>query len=112
MRGPALSRRQMEWISRADTFFIGSRHAEGGVDASHRGGQPGFVQCIDERTLEFPDYAGNRMFQTLGNLVLDPTAGLLFVDFERGHTLQIAGAVTIEWSPGNGQFPGAERIVT
>ena len=54
------------------------------MDASHRGGQPGFVQVESDRRLVFPDYAGNNHYNTIGNLVLDPRAGLLFVDFEQG----------------------------
>lgn len=61
------SEEQRRLISGADTFFIASFHPEGGADASHRGGMPGFVRFVDEGTLEFPDYAGNAMFNTLGN---------------------------------------------
>jgi predicted pyridoxine 5'-phosphate oxidase superfamily flavin-nucleotide-binding protein len=57
-------------------------HAPAGVDCSHRGGNPGLVRVLDERRLVFPDYSGNNMFQTLGNLSLDSRAGLLFLDFE------------------------------
>src|ERR1700744_5050834 len=78
-------------IAATDTFEIGSRHPERGAEASHRGGRPGFVAVApDGRSLTFPDYPGNMMFQTLGNLTSDPTVGLLFVDWETGRTLQIA----------------------
>ena len=59
----------------ADTFFVASAHAERGVDASHRGGLPGFVRVLGDRTLEIPDYPGNSMFNTLGNPAADPRAG-------------------------------------
>jgi len=111
-RGARLDDSQSEWIRRADTFFIATRHAEAGADASHRGGNPGFIQVIDGARLAWPDYSGNRMFQTLGNLHADPRAGLLFVDFRRGRTLQLAGSAVVDWRPTRARaFPGAERVV-
>ena len=111
---PELRRR----IERADTFFIASGHrGEGesesfGMDASHRGGEPGFVRVEGDRLLVFPDYAGNDHYNTIGNLVLDSRAGLLFVDFERGGLLQLTGRVEIDWdSPALARFPGARRLV-
>src|SRR4030095_10907423 len=67
-RSTALTESQRLAIERADTLFIASVHAAAGADASHRGGQPGFVRVLDERRLLIPDYAGNNMFQTLGNI--------------------------------------------
>lgn len=99
-------------IAGADTFFIASARPGGGADASHRGGNPGFVRLLDERTLLFPDYRGNMMFNTLGNLAANPRAGLLFVDWERGATLQLSGAAEILWDdPAQAEFAGAERLV-
>lgn len=113
-----LDSRLQSWIEGADTFFIASGHrGEGesqtfGMDASHRGGQPGFVRVEDERHLVFPDYAGNNHYNTLGNLLLDPRAGLVFVDFERGSLLQLTGRATIEWQATElERFPGARRMV-
>ncbi len=103
---------QRRRISDTDTFFITSAHPEGGVDASHRGGRPGFVRFLDESTLEFPDYSGNTMFNTLGNIATNPNAGLLFVDFEGGGTLQLTGEARIVWDADRaGAFAGAERVV-
>ena len=111
-RGTELSPAQQAWIARADTFFIASMHGERGADASHRGGQPGFVQADGPRRLRFPDYPGNNMFQTLGNLTADPRVGLVFADFETGATLQITGRARIRWErPGFADLPGAERAV-
>jgi predicted pyridoxine 5'-phosphate oxidase superfamily flavin-nucleotide-binding protein len=76
--------KQQRLIREADTFFIASSHRDGGADASHRGGNPGFVHVLNETKLIWPDYSGNGMFQTLGNLAIDPRAGLLFMDFESG----------------------------
>ena len=89
-------------VGRADTFFLGTAHPERGVDTSHKGGRPGFVRVetgvdggVDE--LWWPDYAGNNMFNSLGNLVENPEASLLFVDFATGRTLQLSGTATLEW---------------
>jgi hypothetical protein len=98
-RSSSLGPRQRALISRADTFFIASWHPGGGADASHRGGRPGFVRVVDERTLLFPDYPGNNMFNTLGNLAGHPRAGLLFVDFEQGDLLQLTGRAQLAWEP-------------
>ena len=100
-------------IGQADTFFVAS-HArvaagpQGGADISHRGGQPGFVR-IDGDVLTIPDFRGNRYFNTLGNLLGDPRAALLFLDFDRGDLLQLQGAVEIDWT-GDPGFAGAERL--
>jgi predicted pyridoxine 5'-phosphate oxidase superfamily flavin-nucleotide-binding protein len=99
-------------IEAADTFFIASHHPEYGADVSHRGGMPGFVQVLDERTLWFPDYKGNSMFNTLGNLNGHPEAGLLFLDFDSGSMLQLTGTVQVEWDTDSiSAVAGAERII-
>ena len=106
-------------ISEADTFFIASAHpASGamparaeGVDASHRGGKPGFVR-VRGTTLTIPDFAGNRLFNTLGNLTLEPRAGLLFVDFNHGDLLYLATRAEIVWDGDElASFTGAERLL-
>jgi predicted pyridoxine 5'-phosphate oxidase superfamily flavin-nucleotide-binding protein len=91
-----LATRQRAWLGNADTLFIGSFHPEGGADASHRGGFPGFVRVVGDDGLVFPDYPGNNMFNTLGNLAEYPRAGLLFVDFESGDVLQITARAHVE----------------
>jgi hypothetical protein len=108
----SLSEELQQWIRTADTFFLASFHPLGGADASHRGGFPGFVQVVDERTIVWPDYNGNGMFNTLGNITENPDAGLLFLDFEQGGTLQLSGTADIIWDEERAApFPGAERIV-
>jgi len=79
------------FIARTDTLFVSSVHPERGVDVSHRGGHPGFVRSVDDRTLRIPDYPGNSMFQTLGNLEVDTRAGIAFIDFERHRALSATG---------------------
>jgi len=112
LRSRGLTDEQRRLISCADTFFIASAHPEGGADASHRGGNPGFIRFLGENALEFPDYSGNTMFNTLGNIAINPSAGLLFLDFERGSTLQLTGEARIIWDAGRAaRFTGAERVV-
>ncbi|KGD92214.1 pyridoxamine 5'-phosphate oxidase [Achromobacter sp. RTa] len=99
-------------IARSDTLFVAS-YADAGertVDVSHRGGKPGFVR-VEGNVLTIPDFSGNRYFNTLGNMVLNPRAGLLFIDFERGDVLQLSGrAEVILDSPEIASFEGAERL--
>lgn len=95
--GGVLTASQKEMVAQADTLFVASAHPDGGVDASHRGGNPGFLRWVDEATLRVPDYHGNSMFNTLGNLNANPKSGLLFVDFEGGRTLQLTGRAEIRW---------------
>lgn len=87
---------QAAWVARSDTFFLASFHPRKGADASHRGGPPGFVRVSGPRRLSFPDFSGNAMFNTLGNLLVHPRAGLLLVDFERGDTLQLTGRARVD----------------
>lgn len=93
----ALSEAQAETIHRADTLFIASVNGAGSVDASHRGGPPGFAEILDDRTLRIPDYAGNSMFNTLGNIHAYPRAGLVFMDFETSRVLQVAGEASVHF---------------
>ncbi|SFA79666.1 hypothetical protein SAMN03159496_00411 [Rhizobium sp. NFR07] len=102
-------------IAAADTFFVASyvdRDDEGRqVDVSHRGGRPGFVRVDADGGLTVPEFNGNLFFNTLGNFLVNPRAGLLFVDHETGDMLQLAGRVeVILESPEIGAFEGAERL--
>lgn len=83
-------------ILSSGTFFLGTINPGRGADASHRGGNPGFVR-VDGSTLWWPDYPGNNLFNSLGNLALNPEAALLFLDFDHGRTLQLSGTAKIEW---------------
>ncbi|MBO4270474.1 pyridoxamine 5'-phosphate oxidase family protein [Microbispora triticiradicis] len=107
--GDRLSAAQREWIGGADTFFVAT-HAPGlGSDVSHRGGNPGFVEVVDDRRLVWPDYAGNLMYMTLGNLELNPAAGVLFLDWTTGDALHVTGSARVDWDPRD--VPGAQRLV-
>lgn len=107
----ALDQEQQRLITAADTFFVGTRSAEGDLDASHRGGNPGFVRVYDATSLCWPDYTGNAMLMTLGNLLQDPAAGLLFIDWDSGSTLQLSGTARTDWTPGTSAPPGAQRLL-
>ena len=114
-----LDQQAIDLISNSDTFFVASYVATGsnkpseGADVSHRGGKPGFIRIDDPQTLTIPDYLGNFHFNTLGNFLENPKAGLLFIDFNHGHLLTITGTVEILWdSPDIGFFSGAERLWT
>lgn len=99
-------------IAPADTFFVAS-YAGGAVDVSHRGGRAGFVRIGADGLLTIPDFAGNFFFNTLGNLLVNPRAGLLFVDFASGDLLQLAGrAEILTDGPDIARFAGAERLWT
>jgi ferredoxin-NADP reductase/predicted pyridoxine 5'-phosphate oxidase superfamily flavin-nucleotide-binding protein len=102
-------------IAEADTFFVASYvdvEGERSVDVSHRGGQSGFVQ-VEGNRLTIPDFAGNLFFNTLGNLLANPKAGLLFIDFNSGDLLQLSGRTEIILEgPQVEAFQGAERLWT
>ena len=110
--GKALSEEQQHWLRHADTLFIGTADPSGNADASHRGGTPGFVEVVSPGRIRFPDYAGNSMYMTLGNIEVHPAAGLLLIDWSAGATLQLSGAAHVDYdrqaTPG---VPGALRIV-
>lgn len=109
--------RQM--VRTADTLFIATAHPEAGdasvahgVDVSHRGGRPGFVQLSGEGTLTMPNFAGNLFFNTLGNIAVNPRAGLLFVDFETGDLLQLGVTAEIVGDgPDLEAFEGAQHLI-
>jgi hypothetical protein len=105
-------------IERADTLFIATAYADGsddparGADVSHRGGKAGFVRVEDDRTLVFPDYSGNLHFNTIGNIQLNPRAGLLFLDFDRGDVVYLTARAEVVWEgEAVRAFAGAERLL-
>jgi predicted pyridoxine 5'-phosphate oxidase superfamily flavin-nucleotide-binding protein len=103
------------FIKAADTFFVASfcqgDDSSAGADVSHRGGPAGFVRVDNDGCLTIPDYAGNFHFNTLGNFLLNSSAGLLFIDFENGHILTMTGsAELILDGPEIKEFEGAERL--
>ncbi|WP_133010667.1 pyridoxamine 5'-phosphate oxidase family protein [Marinomonas flavescens] len=111
-----------KWIASADTLFIASGYSEDshdenkpsayGMDASHRGGAAGFVTISNDNKLVIPDYSGNNFFNTIGNLLLDPLIGLLFIDFDTGSLLQLSGRAKIDWDSEKVRaYQGAHRLL-
>lgn len=113
--GQDLDEAARKMIAAADIFFVGSHtehgeHGKRSVDASHRGGKPGFVRVRGNR-LSIPDFAGNLHFNTLGNFLLNPRAGLVFVDFASGDMLHLSGDVVLDFDAEEVRtFQGAERL--
>jgi len=100
------------FIERCPMFFIATADGEGRPDCSHKGGLPGFVRVIDERTLAIPDYDGNGMYRTWGNVLVNPYVGLLFVDFENPKRIRVSGKAQVcEDDPLRCKFPGSAFIV-
>lgn len=96
--GETLTAADVDLVRRSDTLLLGTGHPTRGADASHRGGPAGFVRVVDERTLWWPDLPGNNIFNSLGNLAVDPAAALAFVDFTGGDTLHLSGNARVEWT--------------
>ncbi|WP_165987012.1 pyridoxamine 5'-phosphate oxidase family protein [Streptomyces sp. YIM 98790] len=110
--GTALTPAQQRAVGAADTFFVATAADNGDADVSHRGGAPGFVRVLSPTTLRWPDYHGNAMFLTLGNLERNPAAGLLFPDWRAGTLLHLSGTARTDWDPDRAaRVPGAERLV-
>lgn len=100
-RSHGLDAAQTRLIEQADTLFLGTIHPTRGADTSHRGGPAGFVH-VEGAELSWPDFPGNNMFNSFGNLAIDDSAALLFVDFASGTQLHLSGTAAVEWAP-----PGA-----
>ena len=100
------------FIERMDMFFIATADEHGYPNCSYKGGEPGFVRVLDERTIAFPNYDGNGMFVTAGNMLVNPHVGLLFIDWERRKRLRLNGVASIheqdELLP---SYPEAQFIV-
>ncbi|MGR9308903.1 pyridoxamine 5'-phosphate oxidase [Rhizobium leguminosarum bv. trifolii] len=110
-----LDDRALGMVEGADTFFVASyvdrANGERQVDVSHRGGNAGFVRVGADGVLTIPDFAGNRFFNTLGNILVNSKAGLVFVDFETGDMLQMTGNAEVLLDPPDiATFQGAERL--
>jgi len=100
------------FIERCPMFFIATADAEGRPDCSYKGGLPGFVRVVDERMLAIPDYDGNGMYRSWGNVLANPHVGLLFLDFEKPKRLRVNGTAQVrEDDPLRAEFPGSVFIV-
>lgn len=84
-----------QFIERLDMFFLATTDEDGNPTCSYKGGDPGFARVVDERTLAFPNYDGNGMFLSMGNITVNPAVGLLFIDFERQRRMRVDGSASI-----------------
>jgi predicted pyridoxine 5'-phosphate oxidase superfamily flavin-nucleotide-binding protein len=101
-----------EFIERRDMFFLATVDADGHANCSYKGGEPGFVRVIDERTIAFPNYDGNGMYLSMGNVLTTGEVGLLFIDFEQQHRMRLNGEATIDvQDPLMEEYPEAQFIV-
>lgn len=108
-----------DFLLSVDSLFIASQHLEEGedhnsrgVDVSHRGGMPGFLQIPDNKTILIPDYIGNNFFNTLGNITLNPKIGLQFLDFDNGHRILMTGEAEVIWEEDEAlPFNGVDRMI-
>ena len=111
---PTIDAEDRAFIERMDMFFLATADADGRPQCSYKGGDPGFVRVLDERTVAFPNYDGNGMYLSMGNLVENPDVGMLFIDFvsARPSRLRLNGVASIdERDPLIGHCPGAQFIV-
>jgi uncharacterized protein len=100
------------FIESRSMFFLATADADGRPDCSYKGGRPGFVRVIGPGTLAFPSYDGNGMFKSLGNVLVNPHVGLLFIDFERPKRLRVNGRASVHTDdPLLAEFAGAQLIV-
>jgi predicted pyridoxine 5'-phosphate oxidase superfamily flavin-nucleotide-binding protein len=100
------------FIESRDMFFLATTDAEGLPSCSYKGGDPGFVRVIDARTIAFPNFDGNGMFLSMGNVLQTRKVGLLFIDFEKPRRLRLSGEASISWDdPWLADCPEAQFIV-
>jgi predicted pyridoxine 5'-phosphate oxidase superfamily flavin-nucleotide-binding protein len=107
-----LTDKDKEFIERLDMFFLATADGEGRPNCSYKGGDPGFVRVLDERTVAFPSWDGNGMFLSAGNMLTNPHVGMLFIDFERQSRLRLNGTASIdEQDPLLGEYASAQLVV-
>ena len=100
------------FIESRPMFFLATADAEGHPDCSYKGGDPGFVRVVGTRTVAFPSYDGNGMFRSLGNVLVNPFVGMLFIDFDNPRRLRVNGRATLDDKDALlGEFDGAQLVV-
>ena len=99
------------FIESRDMFFLATADDKGVPQCSYKGGEPGFVRVLDAHAIAFPIYDGNGMFLSMGNVGVNPSVGLLFIDFERGTRLRFNGVAGIDEGPLIDSYPGAQLVV-
>ena len=107
-----ISDRDRAFIEARDMFFLATSDADGNLDCSYKGGEPGFVRVLNEQTLAFPSFDGNGMFMSSGNILTHPKVGMLFIDWEHGWRTRVNGSASIHFEhPLMAEFPEAQFIV-
>ena len=100
------------FIEARDMFFISTADEEGRPQCSYKGGDPGFVRVVDEHTIAFPNYDGNGMYLTAGNMLVNPHVGLLFIDFEGRKRMRLNGVASVdENDPLLAEYPEAQFVI-
>lgn len=108
----ALTPDEQAYIAERDMFFLATVDARGHVNCGYRGGEPGFVRAVDEHTIAFPNYDGNGMYLSMGNVLDASEVGILFIDFENRKRMRYNGTATIDFDdPLTADFPEAQFIV-
>jgi predicted pyridoxine 5'-phosphate oxidase superfamily flavin-nucleotide-binding protein len=107
-----ISEHDRRFIEARDMFFLSTADADGRPNCSYKGGEPGFVKVVDERTIAFPNYNGNGMYLSMGNVLENPEVGILFIDFEKGHRMRLNGTASIDADdPLMAAYPEAQFVV-
>jgi uncharacterized protein len=107
-----ISESDRTFIEARDMFFLATADAEGRPTCSYKGGEPGFVRVLDAHTVCFPNYDGNGMYLSTGNVLVNPDVGMLFIDFERGHRMRLDGTASIDFDDAlRDEYPEAQFVV-
>jgi predicted pyridoxine 5'-phosphate oxidase superfamily flavin-nucleotide-binding protein len=100
------------FIERMDMFFLATSDEQGHLNCSYKGGEPGFIRVVDDKTIAFPNYDGNGMYLSMGNVLKTSQVGMLFIDFERQHRMRLNGEASIHYDdPLMAEYPEAQFIV-
>ena len=109
---PELTVGDIAFVEQCSMFFLATADADGWPDCSYKGGLPGFVRVVDAGTIELPSYDGNGMFRSLGNILVNPKVGLLFIDFDRRSRMRVNGIASVsDDAVALAPFPGAQAVV-
>jgi predicted pyridoxine 5'-phosphate oxidase superfamily flavin-nucleotide-binding protein len=112
MLGDTIGERDKQFIESRDMFFLATADERGFPNCSYKGGDPGFVRVVDEHTVAFPNYDGNGMYLSMGNVLVNPNVGMLFIDFEQGRRMRLNGVASIDaQDPLMAEYPEAQFIV-
>src|SRR3990172_9431147 len=107
-----INKNDRAFIEHMDMFFIATVDEQGHANCSYKGGEPGFVRVVDDHTIAFPNYDGNGMYLSMGNVLKTKQVGILFIDFENQHRMRLNGEATISYDdPLMTEYPEAQFIV-